>query len=192
MNSTVDIAPVAEIERLEALKVLSDGQRHRMLTLLMDEALTARELSQRLGIGRTRLYHHLGLLERHGLIRVAERRVVSGIEERTYRAAARTFRVDRNLLATHASEPEIAGAQAAILESMAADLRVRSIGYSSAATIDESEILVARAFLRLNDARRRELRAKLSALIAEYRTPDPDGRETECGLALYTTHPEAL
>jgi DNA-binding transcriptional ArsR family regulator len=175
------------IERLETLRVLVDGQRHRIVTLLMDEPMTARELSQRLGIGRTRLYYHLDLLQQHGIIHVVDTRLVSGIEERTYRAVARSFRVDRTLLAASASEPQIADTQAAILEAIAVDLRARAATGPTTSDRDDSDVLVARTFLHLNDERRRELRGRLSALVEQYRDADEDGLDAELGLALFTT-----
>lgn len=181
---------VVAIGSLEALRVLVDGQRHRIVTLLMHEPMTARDLAGRLGIGRTRLYYHLDLLQQHGIIRVVGTRLVSGIEERTYRAVARGFRVDRTLLAPHASEPQIADAQASILESVASDLRARALSGEPHSERDDSEVLVARTFLRLNDERRSELRARLAALIEHYRDADEDGRDAELGLALFTTERE--
>lgn len=182
-----EIASVAPIEHLETLQVLVDSQRHRIATLLMDQPMTARELAEQLGIARTRLYYHLDLLQRHGIIRVAETRLVSGIEERTYRAVARAFRVDRTLLAAEASEPQIADAQASFLDAMASDLRARAELGAATKRVDDADVLVARTFLCLNDENRRELRERLTALIHEYHSADPGGRETELGLALFTT-----
>ena len=179
-----DILATAPIQSLEALRTLVDSQRHRIVTLLAEEALTAKELAERLGIGRTRLYYHLDMLEKHGLVQVVDSRVVSGIIERRYRAVSRTFRVDRNLLAANASEDQIAGTQAAIIDSVAADLHMRAAAQLSSS---EEDLLVARMFLRLNERRRRELRARLSALIEEYRDADADGVETEFALAVFTT-----
>lgn len=178
------ILPSAAIESLEALAVLSDSQRHRVVTLLMEEPLTAKEIAARLRLGRTRLYYHLDLLERHGLIRVSDTRVVSGIVERTYRAVARTFRVDRKLLSSQASELQITGAQAAIVDAVAHDLRARLLPGTPAPADD---VLVSRAFLQLNDTRRAQLRERLSALLDEYRRPDADGIETEIAFVLFST-----
>ena len=178
-----------EIENLDALRAIADGQRHRIVTFLMDETLTARELAERLGIARTRLYHHLAVLERHRLIEVADRRIVSGIEERSYRAVARTFRVNRALLASQASESQIADAQATILESLAADLRERATRGRAQAGNDD-DVLVSRIFLRLNEARHRQLRSRIAALLDEYREADADGREAEFGIAFFTTERE--
>jgi DNA-binding transcriptional ArsR family regulator len=172
------------IQNLDALRALVDGQRHRIVTLLIEEPLTAKELAERLGIARTRLYYHLAMLERRGLIRGVETRVVSGVQERTYRAVARTFRVDRALLASQATEAEVSEAQATILDAVAGDVRARVV---PSGTAPDDDLLVSRTFLRLTDARRRELGARLKALIGEYRDGDADGSETQLALALFTT-----
>ena len=185
VNEALEPAAVAPIEDLETLQVLVDSQRHRIVTLLMERPMTARELAAELGIGRTRLYYHLDLLEQRRIVRVVETRPVSGLTERSYRAVARAFRVDRALLATRASEPQIADTQAGLLDAMAADLRARATGGAQDAA--DADVLVGRRFLRLDERRRRELRARLMALVDEYRDGDPDGRETEVGVALFTT-----
>jgi DNA-binding transcriptional ArsR family regulator len=154
----------------------------------VDEALTATELAERLGIARTRLYYHLSLLEQHALIRVAETRVVSGIVERRYRAVARTFRVDRALLASEATEAEVSHVQASILDAVASDLRNRTVvGERSL----DSDLLVSRTFLRLNDERRSELRSRLMALVEEYRDADDVGTEMELAFAFFASEAKA-
>ncbi len=124
------------------------------------------------------------MLERRGLIRVVETRVVSGVTERRYRAVARTFRVDRALLASQATEAEVSEAQAAILDAVAGDVRARAIPSGKS---PDDDLLVSRTFLRLTEERRRELGARLRALISEYRDGDAEGSETERALALFTT-----
>jgi len=172
------ILPSVAIRSLEALRALVDSQRHRIVTMLMERALTAKEIADRLGIGRTRLYYHLAMLEQHGIIHVADTRVVSGIIERRYRASARTFRVDRALLSGSAADVDISDAQASIMDAVATDLHANIAS-------QDANLLAMRAFLRLNDARRRELRDRLAALVDEYRDPDSDGSEIEVGLALF-------
>lgn len=183
VNIGEELLASAPIESLEALRVVSDSQRHRVVTLLIEEPLTARELAGRLGIGRTRLYYHLDLLEKHGLIRVTETRVVSGILERTYRAVARAFRVDRALLSAHSSEEEVNDAQASILDAVAGDLRARPPAHRRAA---ENDVMVSRRFLRLSESRRRELSDRLSALIQEYDDSESgEAPEVEVALAVF-------
>ena len=182
------ILPMAPIRDLESQRALVDGQRHGIVTLLTEEPLTAKDLAERLGIGRTRLYYHLGILEQHGLIHVVDTRMVSGIAERTYRAVARTFRVDRKLLASQASEAQISDAQASLIEAVADDLRARAAAEEHAG---DADVLVSRMFLWLNEARRTELRARLGALIEEYRSADRDGTEMELGVAFFAANRSA-
>jgi DNA-binding transcriptional ArsR family regulator len=68
------------------LKALSDPLRLRIGLLLIENACTVKELAAALDVPPTRLYYHVRILEEQGLIEVAERRMVSGIEERRYRA----------------------------------------------------------------------------------------------------------
>lgn len=182
VNIAEKLPAAAPIESLEALQAVSDSQRHRVVTLLIEEPLTARELAERLGIGRTRLYYHLDLLEKHGLIRVTETRVVSGILERTYRAVARSFRVDRALLTARSSEAEVNDAQASILDAVAGDLRARPPAHRAA----ENDVMVSRRFLRLSESRRRELCDRLSSLVREYEDSESgDAPDVEVALAVF-------
>ena len=190
MMNTLEIAHELPIANLEVLQILVDSQRHRLVSLLIQEPLSARELAERLGLARTRLYYHLELLQRHGIVRVVETRVVAGLEERRYRAVARGFRVDRKLLAGQASEPQIADRQAAILEAVAGDLRARALTGTERPGEDD-DVLVGRKFLTLSDARRQELRARLGALLAEYEANDAGGRPTEVAFALFATERDA-
>jgi predicted ArsR family transcriptional regulator len=146
----------------------------------MDEALTAKELSERLKITRTRLYYHLDLLEHQGIIRVVDERPVNGIPERRYRAVARAFRVDRTLLGSKNTTGDIVNAQAAILDAVAADLHAN-------ADRQDDDVLCARAFLRLTLQRRKELRARMTALLHEFEDAEPEGDDVEIALALFTT-----
>jgi DNA-binding transcriptional ArsR family regulator len=178
MQVNEDVLASIALRDLDALRALVDSQRHQIVTLLMEAPLTAKELAEQLGIGRTRLYYHLDLLERHELIRVVDTRVVSGITERRYRAVARNFRVDRALLAGEATGAEISETQAGIIEAVAADLRLDSDPH-------DDELLVFRAFRRLSAARRRELRARLVELANEYAEDDPGGADLEFSIALF-------
>ena len=89
------------ITDVEQLKVIGDALRLRMIETMAEDpgrGWTAKELAQELGTKQTKLYHHLGLLEQHGFIRVGETRIVSGIQERRYQATAHGYQVDRALL----------------------------------------------------------------------------------------------
>lgn len=182
IQNMLDIALPAQasVPTLEALRVVSDSWRLRILNLLVREPLTPLQIAQRLKIARTRVYYHLDLLREHGFIRVVDERQVAAVVERTYRACARRFRVDRQLLAASASEPEVNDAQARLLERAADDLRTSPA---------HTEVLVARSFLRLEPAQAVELRSELTALFGRYADLDGSGC-FEVALAFFATEGE--
>jgi sugar-specific transcriptional regulator TrmB len=180
MLNTDHLPAEAKVSSLEALRAVSDTCRHRILTLLIREPLTPSEVAARLKIARTRVYYHLDLLKQHAFIRVVGERPVSAMIERTYRACARRFKVDRQMLAATSSESELNDAQAQLLERAADDLR---------ATASSSDALVTRAFTRLTKARASELRSRLAALVEEYASSasDDSGDSFEMAFALFAS-----
>lgn len=90
-------APTLPIQDAEALKLLTDPFRSRLLDLLRSRAQTAKELAKILDLSPKKLYYHLKLLEEHGLIRIVGTRIVSGILEKSYRATAYLFLFDGDM-----------------------------------------------------------------------------------------------
>jgi len=79
------------IRDAETMKALAEPTRMQILIELAEEAKTVKEVAEALGVGPTRLYYHFKILERARLIRVAGRRMVSGIQERRYLATAKSW-----------------------------------------------------------------------------------------------------
>lgn len=187
-------AAVAEISSLEALRVVSDSQRHRILSLLIREPLTPSQIAKQLKIARTRVYYHLDLLKEHAFIRVVEERPVAAMTERTYRACAHRFHVDRRMLAATASESAVNAAQAQMLERAADDLRARPEDVSDKGPPAEPDVLVSRSFLRLTSQQAQKLRASLVELVDQYAVAagDAPGNSYEMVLALFENQGEQL
>ena len=78
-----------------SFKVLADPSRSLLVHRLGESAKSAKQLATEMDCPITRLYYHLQQLEKHGLIFVERTRKVSGIQEKHYRASARSFVVDR-------------------------------------------------------------------------------------------------
>lgn len=183
LNATI-LPAEAKVSSLAALRAVSDSCRHRILSLLILEPLTPSEVAARMKIARTRVYYHLDLLKEHGFIRVVEERPVAAMIERTYRACAQRFKVDRKMLAATSSESELNDAQAQLLERAADDLRVSS---------SSSDVLVSRAFVRLNQTRAAELRSEIVALIDKYAglSSGDSGDSFEMAFALFASEGDA-
>jgi DNA-binding transcriptional ArsR family regulator len=80
-----------EVHGLETLKLMADSLRLQLLDYLRRDSGTVREMAAELGVSPKSLYYHVNLLEKHGLIRVVSTRLVSGIQEKRYRATAYLF-----------------------------------------------------------------------------------------------------
>ena len=92
-----------EIDDLETLKVLTDPTRIELLkrigqTNRTGVLCTVKQLAEALDTPPTKLYYHINLLEKHGLIHVAETQVVSGIIEKHYQVAAFNITISKNMM----------------------------------------------------------------------------------------------
>ncbi len=90
-RTIADSAPLDPVK----LRVIADPLRSFVLYSLVPEAKTVRRLAEEVGCPKTRLYYHLQQLEKHGLVFVEKTREVSGIIEKSYRASARDWILDR-------------------------------------------------------------------------------------------------
>lgn len=86
------------ISDLETLKVMSDPLRMNLLEAFMRGPTTVKQIAAQVNVPQSKLYYHVGMLEKHGLIAVVDTQLVSGIVEKWYQAAASSFRIDRKLL----------------------------------------------------------------------------------------------
>lgn len=114
----------SEITDLETLKVIADPLRLRIREL-MSEPCTVKQIAAALGMPATKLYYHVNLLEKHGLIVMVDTRIVSGIIEKQYQAAARELRVSGNLLSSsrEATDAGLDFALNTLVEDVKNDLR---------------------------------------------------------------------
>jgi DNA-binding transcriptional ArsR family regulator len=174
------LPPIRTIEDLEALRIISDSQRHRILSALIAEPLAASALAERLELPRTRIYYHLELLERHGFIRLAGYRE-DGATERVYRATATAFHVDRSLLGNRSAS--LNDARAELLEAAAHDLRAAAPSQSEAA-------FVQRGFVRVQPDELAAFRAELLAVLSKYGQLASGGDEIEFVIGLFGAQPK--
>ena len=96
------ISEEIRITDLETLKVISAPLRFQILERIglasdSGQLTTVKQLSEDLEIPPTKLYYHINLLEKYGLIQIPETRVVSGIIEKYYQIAAQRIRVDLDI-----------------------------------------------------------------------------------------------
>lgn len=184
------------IDNVETLKVVADPLRLRVLTVLRRSAATAKEIGRELGVPLKKLYYHLALLEEHGLIRVSETRVVSGIIEKRYQVTAYRLTVDRALLIAGAAPRGADGmgvflsfvldhAHAEIQRSIAAGL----IDLDAPKT-EANGLNIGRVWMRLTPAQREAFDRRLRDLYTEFAgqqaaTDDPGASYYEIVVGIY-------
>lgn len=169
------------IEDLETLKVLADPLRLRIRELLVQPS-TVKQLAAELDLPATKLYYHVNLLEKHGLINVVDSRMVSGIVERVYQVAAYRVQVAPHLLTgsdhgANSLEWSIRsvfdGARQALLDS----LRSGAIDTSEASAVHRGAKVVSLQ-LTLTEEQARALFARVDSLIDEFTQVSDANRAT--------------
>ena len=169
MRDRLDLSP----EQRRAFE--SPVRASLLMTLRAHQALTTREIGERLGLAPTSLYHHIRLLLRVGLIQIREHRPAETRPEAVYEPAAREFYLDEGPLDTEA--------HASLFRTTRGVLKGALRHYEAAlpALPDDPETAT---YVRLNLASARMRPETASAFKAEMRdlfrrmlqTNDPDGR----------------
>lgn len=184
--------PVAEmiLSEVAQLKAMSDPLRIRLIEAMNEDPIrgwTAKELAERLGTKQTKLYHHLNLLEQHGIARIVETRLVSGIVEKRYGAVARSFRVDRSLLTGGETAPI-----AHVLDAIFEKARQEIVAGADAGLIEpeppEGEprrMALWMTHARLNQASVRKVMRLIEKLNQVDESPDPGGADYGLVVAFY-------
>ena len=174
--------PERVISDVETLKALGDQLRIRILEAMVQapgEGWTAKRIAKALGVGQTKLYHHIRILEDRNLIRPIDRQLVRGIVETSYQIAQLSLRLDRTLFAS-GSEDVRSFAEHAL--STVFDLARRDLERALAAGLlpldapadAPKPFMLNRSLMKMSTKHAVELRERMTALLAEY-DADPEG-----------------
>ncbi len=173
------------VDDLDTLKVLSDPFRLRILELLGREPTTVKQIAAKLKLSPKKLYYHVNLMEKHGLIVVVDTRLVSGIVEKQYQARACNYVVDKSLLAlTDEASGEFSylrGMLDTILEATSSDvMRAARRGLIKSDPDDRrrSTLHLQRCGLHLRPEMREQFVKRLEALIAEFQVEKSAGNDS--------------
>ena len=149
-------------------KALASGLRLQILRLTLREALTNKEIAERLNRNPATILHHVRTLLATGfLVADSERRGTRGAREVPYRATGKSW---------YMSTPVGSGA---LVDAFVAE----------ASQVPAEQIEAWRLGLRLNAQHREELERRLGAVLEEFagREADPEGEDVSVFVAL---HPE--
>ncbi len=95
------------IETPEQLRVVSDPLRIRLLTMLITQEATGKQLGDQLQMPASKVHYHLRELESHGFIEVVRTQEKNGIVQKFYRAAAIDYVLSEDLLPSAQFDPSV-------------------------------------------------------------------------------------
>lgn len=174
------------IKDLETLKVIADPLRIQILKTLR-RPRTVKSIADELDMPATKLYYHVNQMEKHGLIRVVETNIVSGIIEKQYQATARNYRVDEGLLTDKSrfTGENLEALIMAILDDTKDEIR-KSIKEGLIQLGDKKQLergQFMRGNLYLMEEEAAEFASQLETLSNQYATLSQNNRESQDRLA---------
>ena len=171
------------ISDLDTLRVISDPLRAQIFDLCTLQPRTVREIAGLLGLAPTRLYYHVNMLEKHGLIEVAETRTVGNLIEKSYRTVAGSLDIDRGLfsLDTLQGKQNMYGVVQSTLDMTRDDLlrslEARANVLSAGAAPKSREVILNRSAVRLSDEKAAEFLARVQELLQQFDQADTPGEQ---------------
>ena len=182
-----------KITTLEQLKAISDPLRLDILEIITHEALTVKQMADKLNQPPTKLYYHVSELEAAGFVTLVGTRLKSGIVEKYYRSAADSIQVDRTLLNGSAGEEEsfsliINTVFDTTIADLARSLRAGQLKQASDATNPDNKLLmITHDLCRLHREDIPVFISKFRSLLAEM-DPKSEGEDMvtyACTIAFY-------
>jgi DNA-binding transcriptional ArsR family regulator len=162
------------VSDLDTLKVLTDPLRLQILEVLDQEPQTVNQVAEKLGHSASRLYYHFNLLEKHGLIKVVETRMVSNMLEKRYWLTAEEIEIDKSLLEfSHDGIQEgivslISSSLEATRTEMLRSLQARSYQLDYGARPIPRDIIIHTSRKRLTDETYEVFLEKIRVLLKEF------------------------
>ena len=178
---------VLRIDELETLRALSEPTRVAMLELLA-EPRSVREVAAALDVPRTRLYHHVEILQEAGLIEQVDERRAGALNERVYRVTAKRFEVSKELLTSVDPDERLEALATFVFDASKSDFR-RSI-LAGRATF-ERELELGRSIAHLTTDEAARFAAELEALVARFDGAHEPGSDTRPFALSWALHPSA-
>ena len=98
METPITPLPEQWLRDVETIKVFADPLRLKIIRL-MAQPTTVKAVAEALNLAPAKLYYHVNLLQKHGLIQVVDHNLETGIVEKVYQVTARQFKLVNPLIA---------------------------------------------------------------------------------------------
>lgn len=178
--------PVMAIEDVETLKVIADPFRLEMIEAIGADRVTVKELASRIGEGVHKLYYHVRLLEKHGIMIPVDSQIVSGILEKTYALAARKFEVKHGVLSGEGvGAPEFLQVLQTLFETtLEAARKALAAKAVSLTDKDEQRVIATRAKMYVSDEQARAFTKRFEELVEEFSSDEPEAGTKPYGMTV--------
>lgn len=176
MTTPDELAHEFLVDDIELLKVIAHSTRLDILQSLKYPK-TVKEIAKLLQLPATKLYYHVNMMEKHGLIQVVETNIVSGIVEKKYQVVARNYRIDDQLLADQSASTENMYRMVSAMLDMTRSEIQRTMQVTQQNPFDASRGILWRSTQRLTPEQYTELYGRFQAFLEEINALNPDGKE---------------
>ncbi len=178
------------IADLETLRAIADPLRVQIMELLEGQALTVKQVAEKLGLAPSKLYYHFGALEKLGMIEVAETRMVANMVEKTYRSAAELLDIDPALFKFNKdgdNEPInilLSSTIDATREDLLRSMQARQFQLEQGAEEMPRRVIINRVVSSVSEKRIEEFQGRLIKLIQEFEAEDKASKSSDQPYAL--------
>jgi DNA-binding transcriptional ArsR family regulator len=157
------------IKDVETLKLIAEPTRAAIIELLA-EPRSVTELAAALDVPRTRLYHHIALLESKGLVEQVDERRVGALTERVYALTAKVFRASKRLLRSGDVDERVDAITTLLFDTTKADFRRAAAAgeLDFDAGDDLPQLAMGRTIASLGPEQVAEFARELEALVERY------------------------
>jgi DNA-binding Lrp family transcriptional regulator len=177
-------APVMMVHDLETLKILADPMRNQILEILAPEKMTTNQMAEKLGLTPSKLYYHINLLEKYGLIQEVETIVKANIIEKVYWITAYECKMDDNLcnFSTPEGQESVMMTMVAPIDSTREDivrsLEARATALDQGAEKHPREVIIYREVRKMTDQDADKFMERIREVLADFEDFEGD-RENE-------------
>ncbi len=167
-------ALVMTIKDLDTLKVVSDPFRVQILEILVSEPQSVNQVAEKMGLPPSKLYYHVNMLEKHGLIQVVDTTVHGNIIEKHYWISAYDIRMEESLCSfgTPEGQENVTAMMVAPIDATRQDiirsLEARAFAIERGAEKHPRDVLVFRELSNISDEQADEFLSRLKELTKKF------------------------
>ena len=184
-------APVLMVKDLETLKILADPLRNQILQMLAPGKLTVNQVAEKLGLTPSKLYYHINLLEKHGLIQEVDSIIKANIIEKVYWITAYECKMDENLcnFSTPIGQQSTMTSMVAPIDTTREDilrsLEARATALEQGAEPHPRDVIVRREVQNMSDEIADQFTDRLNEILEDFKNYEGDESDQD-------THTRAL